>query len=396
MHILLLSTVMQEKDFTSLLQKGEKPNPSNQHFYHALVKALSTFAHVDVLTSRPYTSLKGQYLKRETKTEEGVFFHYLPFWNLRGIKRCNIAYSPLYHYKKWIQKDTILFVDALHISLCQLAKRISQHYHVPMIGVITDHPKNLSNASLAYQEKVLKNWKLFDGYYCLTDALEKAANPYHRPSLVIEGIIERMNPSLSYADRLFDHYLFFGGALYERYGIETLLKAFSHWKTNYQLIIAGHGPAASMVKQYALKDPRIHYVGLLSQSEVQHYERNCCLNINPRPYQKTLDMLSVPSKVIEYIASGTPTLSTEHSRLKEIFRNDIFWMGKGESKDIYNALVDFMDTPKEEIEKKTISAQQKAYDLYSFSSVGKRIAAFLRDNISSSNFLEMTGKDKFD
>lgn len=394
MNILLLSTVMSEKGFVNLLKKGEQPNPSNQHFYHALASALSTFAQVNILTNRPYTSSKGRYFHKETEQEGNLNFHYLPFWNIRGIKGCNIAYSPLYHYKKLITKDTVIFVDALHVSLCELAKRISRKYHLPMIGVITDHPKNLTNASISYQEKVLKNWQCFDGYYCLTDALEKEANPLQRPSLIIEGIIEHHHTPLPYSERLFDHYFFFGGALYERYGIEAMLKAFSHWKEKYQLIIAGHGPAMHIVKQYALKDSRIHYLGLLSQEEVQHYERNCCLNINPRPYQKTLDALSVPSKVIEYIASGTPTLSTEHSRLKEIFQDDIFWMGKGESKDIYNAFVDFMETSSEEKEKRAISAQKKAYALYSVSAVGEQIHSFLRANISASSSLDKIEKDK--
>lgn len=394
MNILLLSTVLSEKGFVNLLKKGGKPNPSNQHFYHALASALSTFAQVNILTNRPYTSSTCRYFRKEIQQEGALAFYYLPFWNIRGMKGCNIAYSPLYHYKKILTDDTVIFVDALNISLCELAKRISRKYHLPMIGVITDHPKNLSNASLSYQEKVLKNWQCFDGYYCLTDALEKEANPSHRPSLIIEGIIEHKHTPLPYSERLFDHYFFFGGALYEKYGIESLLKAFSHWKKNYQLIIAGHGPAAHIVKQYALKDNRIHYLGLLSQEEVHHYEKNCCLNINPRPYQKTLDELSVPSKVIEYVASGTPTLSTDHSRLKEIFKDDIFWIGKGESKDIFNAFVDFMETSNEEKEKRAISAQKKAYALYSISSVGEQIQSFLQSNISASSFFDRTEKDK--
>lgn len=392
MHALLLTTSTSKNYFNNLLESGHTPNPSNQHFYHLFSEMLSLKYHVDILSYRPITQSSPQFYKYKKETEENVTYHYLPFINIKGIKSACIINTSFKLIKSIIKEDSVIFVDSLNISLIKLAFKISKKYNIPIVGIITDYPTNLSHVSKKYIDSVLKYLPLFDLYYCLTSELEKKANVYNRPSVVIEGLIDQDKSSKE--EICFDNYFFFAGALYKRYGIENLLKAFHKWKGDYNLLIAGHGEETDLVRKYALEDKRIHYLGLLPIETVLFYERNSLLNINPRPFTSTLDKLSVPSKTIEYSASGTLIMTTESTLLRSILGEDAIFIGKGEVKDIFNGFVDFSELSKSEQEKKAQNARKKILKRYSLEIVSDKLDYFLRESISPSNFLVNDSKVK--
>lgn len=394
MHILLLSRVMKEEDFSLLIEKGNSANPSNQHFYHSFAKMCALQYPVDILSYRPFTIQKCHHIQKEENQEGNIIYHYLPYYNIPKIKGFCIQNYRLGKIKKYIHSDTLIVVDSLQIPLVKLAFKIAKKYHLPIMGVITDHPKNITGVSSSYQKKVLHYFPLYDFYYCLTPALEKEANRYHRPSFIKEGLIDVLK-ARQQKERLYDHYLFFGGALYTRYGIMNLLEAFHRFPSSYHLIIAGHGKDASIVKQYTLEDNRIDYVGLLNKKEITDYEENALVNINPRPLDANIDEYSFPSKVLEYIANGTPLLTTKNKRIVDLFGDDLFYIGNGEEHEIYNGFVDFFDTPQKVREKKAISARKKALKLFSIYVVSQELDAFLRLHSSPSNFLDSFDKEKY-
>lgn len=392
MHALLLTTSTSKNYFNELLEKGHTPNPSNQHFYHLFREMLSLKYNVDVFSYRPVTQSTPLIYKYQKETEESITYHYLPFINVKGLKSSCIINTSLKIIKPVIKKDTIIFVDTLNISLIKLAFKISKKYGLPIVGIVTDYPTNLSSVSKKYTDSVLKYLPLYDLYYCLTNELNNKANIHNRPSIIIEGLIDQDKSSKE--EICFDNYFFFAGALYKRYGIENLLKAFHKWNGNYNLLIAGHGQEVNLVRKYALEDERIHYLGLLPIETILFYERNSLLNINPRPFSSTLDKLSIPSKTIEYSASGTLMMTTENNFLKELLGDDALFIGKGDVKDIYNGFVDFSELNKAEQKKKALSAKTKILKRYSLNAVSNKLDHFLRENITSSNFLLNDSKVK--
>ena len=147
MHALVLSTTLSEDDFALLLKKGNHANPSNQHFYSSFMKMLAIHYNVDVLSYRPLTIFKNQWIKKEESESNNIHFHYLSFFNFPKIKSLQIAHYSLKKIRKYIHSDTILFVDSLNIALVKLAFRISKKFHLPIVGIITDHPKNITGVT---------------------------------------------------------------------------------------------------------------------------------------------------------------------------------------------------------------------------------------------------------
>ena len=75
------------------------------------------------------------------------------------------------------------------------------------------------------------------------------------------------------------NYYFFGGALYERYGVKRLVDAFRASSSKHKLVIAGDGPLASYIDKISSDDTRILYLGSVSHDRVVSYETNSIANM---------------------------------------------------------------------------------------------------------------------
>ena len=62
--------------------------------------------------------------------------------------------------------------------------------------------------------------------------------------------------------------------------------------------------------QIAAEDDRIFYGGMLLNTEIVDKEQEATLLVNPRPTEEEYVKYSFPSKTMEYMASGTPVLTT--------------------------------------------------------------------------------------
>ncbi len=171
---------------------------------------------------------------------------------------------------------------------------------------------------------------LFDGHIVAADATGQdfLAN---RPYLRMEGGISEEMISLtkdsSYKEQLPSQpfCIGFAGRVDETNGIPTLLGAFSLLEGGqYCLRIAGGGPLERQVREAAAHDSRIEYVGLVSVSEVlQLYGRSDVL-VNMR-ITKTMDTkYFFPGKMMEYLASGTPVITTCTGHTEEEFGDFVY------------------------------------------------------------------------
>ena len=92
-------------------------------------------------------------------------------------------------------------------------------------------------------------------------------------------------------------------------GIKYLLEAFSMIpNTDYRLWIRGNGTCLNDVKEAAEKDSRIQYIEHLSKDELLKLQRRATVLINPVFPSQTFTRYFFPSKTMEYMASGTPTI----------------------------------------------------------------------------------------
>jgi len=101
------------------------------------------------------------------------------------------------------------------------------------------------------------------------------------------------------------------GTLNEANGVHILLQAFSMLDgIHYKLRIAGSGPLEKDVRYAAVRDARIEYCGYLAYENVLRLYQTADVLLNLRLTNTIRTKYLFPSKLMEYLLSGRPVIST--------------------------------------------------------------------------------------
>lgn len=388
MNILLFTSAMKDGDFAEYQNSAKtKINPSNQNFYSKLIRALSINNTVSVISHRPLTkaTFGKKVLENDSFFEKNTKFYYTfemtnPLFKLLQEKK-SILHTAKIAIEDFKSNDFIIIVDPLRLNLVKAAKKIASTYNVKIVGMLTDNPHNLSSGSEFFHKYLINEASHFDGYLALTQGLVNVFN-YEAPSYIFEGLVaeeeeERKDPIFNY--------FYFGGSLYEKYGVKTLVDAFHESNVHNKLVIAGNGPLQKYIEELSEQDYRILYISQINKGKAFSYMRNSIANINPRPLDKKLDSESVPSKLLEYLSIGIPTISTKYDKFYGAFKDDVTWIEGNDKESLKAALESFDLSKEEENMKKAITARRKIFEFYGLEVQAESINYFLSTINSSDN-----------
>ncbi len=322
MRIFYLSNAIEDSDFALLDAKAiRKPNPAGQNFHNKLIHALAGFVQTEAYSLIP--NQEG-WIKEKTFDPYGPLrVHYL---DGKGNKLYRYLSLPKKIAKKMnadfpdLGENDFVLYDSLNLTLSKTAKTLAKKYGMKQIAILTDDPHNLSGTKKSYQKACVSLASKADGYFALTKGLNTLFNKKDAPSLIKMGIVEDIPPCPS---PLRVPYIYYGGALFVKDGTKALIDSYLVARPNIDLVIAGHGPYESILKEKCKLNKRVHFVGQITKQEHYAYLKNASLLINPRIYSKKLDEVSVPSKVLEYLASGSTILSTPSTSIFEAYANSI-------------------------------------------------------------------------
>lgn len=308
MSIFYLTTAIANASFDLLIKKGEKINPAGQNFHAKLIEGLRKISNIKVFSLPPTQSQ----IKNEGNYTYFIYKHKLEK-KLFAIKQIKSS------IKKQIKKDDIILFDSLSLPLAKIASYFSKKGY-KSIPFLTDNPFNITGLKINCAKKIIHNVSLSSESISLTKELTKLFSLEKKPSLEILGIMDEFVPKESKEK---EPYIYFSGALFEKYGVEELLNAFIKTKPNYNLIIAGHGEMENTIASISKNNAKIKYLGQISKEDNYTYEHFASLVINPRPYPSIYDSYSVPSKLIEYLCLSKCVCSTYVTPLDKYFKNEI-------------------------------------------------------------------------
>lgn len=145
-------------------------------------------------------------------------------------------------------------------------------------------------------------------------------------------------------------------------GTRELLEAMSMLNSNeYVLHIYGSGPEEALAREYQDKYPNIKYMGRLPNREMKAVMENADLLVNPRIDNKYTDIFGFPSKMIEYLMSGTPVLTTEFAAMPEEYKDFVYVVDEQTGKGIAEAIKRVFEEEEMEREKKCRKAYEYIY-----------------------------------
>jgi len=150
----------------------------------------------------------------------------------------------------------------------------------------------------------------FDYFVVLTLPMAEKMNLSNEQFTVVEGIYDPSHETSSPVWSTESGKIFiYTGTLAARYGILDLLQAFAELDNpDVRLWICGDGDAKQSVINAAAKDQRVVYHGLVSRPEALALQARAHVMVNPRRPEGEFTRYSFPSKTMEYLASGRPTI----------------------------------------------------------------------------------------
>ena len=255
----------------------------------------------------------------------------IPFVNLPILKQVTMLLSVFTHLVIWLlqkrksDKRIVLVYNVFSpFSLAVLGA--TKLMGGTPIAIVADLPYNIYNFK-GYVSGLLQRIDFFiqthiiNSFNAIIPLTQQIARDFapRRPALVIEGGVEvdemeridvRDTEYMS-ASTMGEKIILYSGALNDINGIELLLSAFRLLLgSQYRLHIYGRGPAESIVCKAAVQDKRIFYGGVLPNIEIKCKQAQATVLVNPRPSYREITRYTFPSKLLEYLISSRPTVTT--------------------------------------------------------------------------------------
>ncbi len=251
----------------------------------------------------------------------------------QNISYCNITLFKYFFIRNaaqkalsaWAQKNRnekkIVIVYSIFIPFLTAAFDVRRKYeNVKVLCIAPDLPQYMSAGGNSILRQYLKKrstatldkmYDAIDGFVILSKYMAKPLRIGNKPSTVIEGIYNPNCESVNEDDLDIDSpkIVFYAGTLAKRYGIMRLVRAFhSLSRSDAKLVICGNGDAMDEIKSIASMDNRIEIKGNVPHNKVIRLIHKASVLVNPRIFEGEFTKYSFPSKTMEYLASGTPTI----------------------------------------------------------------------------------------
>ena len=305
-------------------QSKRDPGFAVQKFLRMIVNGLNkNKAYVSTLSAYPVNFAdKILFVKNKKEYENSVEYNYVPFLNIPIIKHLMMFCYTFVYLMVWSffdKKNKVVVCDALNISLCIASLLVCKLRNIKIVGILTDMPDLIFDSSTASMKKKIISrinkfyLSRFSHYVFLTEFMNQIVNKKNKPYIVMEGLVdENYVQSLPNKKACNVKTILYAGGLSERYGLKLLVDAFRSLNDeNIQLLLYGAGPYVAELKTTCIQDPRIKYMGVVSNESILQAEINATLLVNPRPTTEEFTKYSFPSKNMEYMLSGTPLLTTK-------------------------------------------------------------------------------------
>ena len=181
-----------------------------------------------------------------------------------------------------------------------------------------------------------------------------------KPWIVIEGIF---NPSqynfTSPIKKDKNKIILYTGNIDRRYGIMDVVYAFTKISDdNLSLWICGFGDSENEICEYEKKDHRIKFFGSITRDKALLFQKQAFMLINPRHSNEEFTKYSFPSKTMEYLASGTPTLMCKLQCIPSEYEEHLFFIKDETIEGYKNAILNVLQRTSSELEEFGEKAQR--------------------------------------
>lgn len=309
---------------------------------------------LDQNCKKPVKILNSLYIGSYPGHYKTPFIKTYPFSHIDSAKDINVGFINLFlvkHFSRYLSLkpyiknwaldksgDKVLIGYALSLEFIMglnYAKRINPKVKtIIIIPDLLEYMNTSDKVSLIYRilknaesHNILKKLNKIDGFVILTKYMKEAlgiGNNY----VVMEGIATDI-PYIDIREEKDNKIkkILYTGTLNKKYGILNLVEAFKMIPSgDYRLILCGSGDSEEKIKEESLKDSRIIFKGLVHRDEVLKLQREATVLVNPRLNNEEYTKYSFPSKLLEYLSSGTPVIAYKLDGIPDEYDDFIYYI----------------------------------------------------------------------
>lgn len=250
-----------------------------------------------------------------------------------------------------------ILIYSLCAKFLKIAQYIKKEYpNVSITIVIADLPEymawNKYYTMLGLKKRdeniIKKNFQYIDKFVLLSKHMIEKLPLGKRPWIVMEGIFNPNNDSIEItSQKEKTKAILYTGNINKRYGIMDAVYAFTSLPNNdISFWICGFGDSENEIKEIANRDNRIVYWGSIPRHEALKLQQKASLLINPRHSNEEFTKYSFPSKTMEYLASGTPTLMCKLACIPDEYADYLFYIEDESIEGYRNAIMNIFNKDK--------------------------------------------------
>ncbi len=319
---------------------------------------------------------KKLFLHEPDERENGADYHYLKTVNLPLFRQAGIYCGS----RKSVTKDCdVILCDCLNLAnafgMIAGAKRKKK----PVILIVTDLPEFQRGKLLRRLNESM--FKKADGFILLTEQMNEKINPGGKPYIVLEGHSDGALSELPREEKTErktgKQIVLYSGSLMKLYGIQNLVAGFLRAKPeNAELHIYGDGDYREELEAICQAEPSVRYFGSRPNAEVVAAQQRAALLVNPRPTAPEYTKYSFPSKTMEYLASGTPALTTRLPGIPHDYDAHLNYIDDETPEGIAAAIQTVLARPQDAREEQARNARKFVLEGKSNTVQAKKILAF--------------------
>lgn len=334
-------------------------NRAGNTFQTKLIQGIarSGLPDVEVFSVRPVPSYpkarKLWFVAGRDRLDDDIVVCLLPFLNVTPIKQVMLGLDVVFSLLGWAwrkrrQKRIVLTynLSVPPAALTLLAARLVRAKAVVSVNDVNVPGETVPTTSLFRLDFALQRWLMprFDGHLVVADRIARDFFPGRR-YVRIEGGVDREflestqrggASSAAHSPLV----LAFAGTLNEVNGVPLILGAMQRLRdTNLKLRIAGGGPLQELVRDAARQDPRIDFMGMLDTAAVADLYKHADVLLNVRLTNAVDTRYFFPSKLIEYLGSGVPTITTRVAHADTEFAGLVYVLGEESPQALADLLI---------------------------------------------------------
>ena len=349
-EILYIASMFDDADLGTIFSDPENVSYAANKYNRLLCEGLAqNGVRVEALALLPVTrsNCKKILVRKKPEKSGDLTVRYMTTVNLPVIKhilRCIYSFFRVL----FAERGTVVLFDLFAVSANIGMNAAAKIRRFERVCIITDMPEHLTSSKMCLR---IENKLIADAtaYVLLTEQMKERVVSGRKKAIVLEGHIDhnaaRTEEDAADARDPSQRIVLYAGSLHRRYGIADLVDAFrACHKQGEVLHIYGTGDYAEKIKEIAREDPCIRYFGVKPNGFIVQAERKADLLVNPRTGEGEYTKFSFPSKVLEYMVSGTPVLMARLPGIPDEYYDYVYIFDDRKKDGLARALRAVLDT----------------------------------------------------